>query len=151
VDVEGLMYSIIKKGNHKVVDGENTGVTDRHGALDGSPDKFRPSCAESSALNQLAKKIQRENKGMNDQQVRAEMKSRFTNGGYTMETYEGDRADYEGGRRIVVNPCEKCAAMIKDQDIAGSVKAANKQDGPKRKPEPWNGKSTYKPAKKAWL
>jgi RHS repeat-associated protein len=144
VDVEGLMYSAIKDGSgNPVAEGNNLGtgggVTNWDPAM-GNRD-YRPSCSESTALNNLAGTIRNENPGMSDEGVRAEMGRRFTEDGYQMETYEGTKERKEG----LANPCKCCGAMIQDLGIADGTMAANdpRKKGAKNKPGPWNQTSYW--------
>lgn len=75
--------------------------------------------------------------------MRAEIKRRFTEEGYTMETYEGTK-DRKAG---LANPCSCCGTMIKDKDLglAQGAMAPNdpQKKGEKNKPGTWNQKSLW--------
>lgn len=130
VDVEGLMYSIIRKNGVFVTDGESGGKLpfgtqmNRDDAWD---TKYPQGCAEKAALRSLG--------------TPADAKSKFTGEGYTIETHNGSRKDYndalaEGRHNDILksrmNPCPKCSAMLSGNgglDIAGSVYATNEHQG----------------------
>ncbi|WP_438020292.1 RHS repeat-associated core domain-containing protein [Sorangium sp. So ce315] len=148
VDPDGLMYSVIRDRNGRpVTDGENLGagggVTDMDPALRNRG--FRDSCAETTALNNLTRQVRAGNPRMNDEQVRAEVQRRFTEEGYTMETYEGNREDFQNRSRRAneaarVDPCQYCAGMIENLGIAGGVVGATNDPRTGR----WDGRTTYR-------
>ncbi|KYG04963.1 hypothetical protein BE21_43675 [Sorangium cellulosum] len=148
VDPDGLMYSVIRdRSGRPVTDGENLGagggVTDMDPALRNRG--FRDSCAETTALNNLTRQVRAGNPRMNDEQVRAEVRRRFTEEGYTMETYEGNREDFQNRSRRAneaarVDPCQYCAGMIENLGIAGGVVGATNDPRTGR----WDGRTTYR-------
>lgn len=146
VDVEGLMYSVIKDGKGKPVTdghhlGDGGGVREWDSALENRG--YRASCSESTAVNNLARKIRDENPDLDDKDIRAEIKRRFTEEGYTMETYEGTKDRKEG----LANPCSYCGDLINDKELglAQGTMAANdpRKKGKKNKPGKWNQTSFW--------
>ncbi|WP_437659352.1 RHS repeat-associated core domain-containing protein [Sorangium sp. So ce1182] len=148
VDPDGLMYTVIRDGNGRVVtDGENLGagggVTDMDSALRNRG--YRDSCAETTALNNLTRQVRAGNPRATDDQVRAEVRRRFAEEGYTMETYDGNRENFQnrsrrGNEEARVDPCPYCAAMINDLGIAGGVVGATND----RRTGRWDGRTTYR-------
>lgn len=112
VDVEGLMYSVIrdKNGNivrdskGKAIDGVSGTPFTPHAAVgEGKP------CSERIALSRLAHTL-------GEGATAADVAAKFNNDGYTMETYQGDK---EGGTRA--NPCDICAKMISEIGIETGI------------------------------
>ncbi|HHH29694.1 MAG TPA: RHS repeat-associated core domain-containing protein [Polyangiaceae bacterium] len=142
VDVEGLMFSVIKDGNgnvvargHNLAEGGGVAQGSEHAAVPG-----RSSCAETTALTNLAN-------GIGPGTTSADIARLFNEKGYTIETYEGNERDYDRGVRIPANPCSGCAAMFNDMGIEpGQVQG----HAPRRKNRlrPWDGHSTYEPTSK---
>ncbi|CAN98052.1 MULTISPECIES: RHS repeat-associated core domain-containing protein [Sorangium] len=137
VDVEGLMYSIIKdRAGNIVADGhsQDTGrpLPASHSAVpNGKP------CAERSALTNLAHRL-------GPGATKADVARMFQEEGYTLETYEGNADDYKRNRRVAANPCPVCKEMLKDMGIPHTSVQGH---SPKNltKTGPWNGESTYNP------
>lgn len=134
IDVEGLMYSVIKDGSGKVVaEGHNLA----EGGGVGSPQFGRGSCAETTALHDLMAK-----KGIG----KGDIAKLFNEEGYTIETYEGRK----GSQRFAANPCPQCAAMFHDElGIKKGVMAHNQK--PNETVKPWDGSSTYRPMSRGKL
>ncbi|XXT18549.1 RHS repeat-associated core domain-containing protein [Sorangium sp. So ce429] len=138
VDVEGLMYSVIKdRAGNIVADGhnQNTGrpLPASHSAVpDGKP------CAERSALTNLAHRL-------GPGATKADIAKLFQEEGYTLETYEGNADNYKRGKRVAANPCPVCKAMLKEMGIPHTSVQGHPPTRP-GKAAPWNGESTYNPA-----
>jgi RHS repeat-associated protein len=153
VDPDGLMYSVIRDRNGRIVtDAENLGagggVTNMDPALRNRG--FRDSCAETGAVNNLSRQIRAGNPGMSDEQVRAEVRRRFADEGYTIETFEGNREDFTKRSRreneaARVDPCPYCAAMINNLGIGGGVIGATNDRNTGR----WDGRTTYRAQRKS--
>lgn len=138
VDVEGLMYTVIKDAQGNVVADGHSQDTHRpmpapHSAVPGG----KP-CAERNALTSFANTL-----GPNATQ--ADVAKHFQEKGYKIETYEGNADDYRRGKRVAANPCSVCKQMFSDMGIPAS---AIQGHSPKnlQKVGPWNGESTYNPA-----
>jgi RHS repeat-associated protein len=143
VDVDGLIYSIIKAGKKIVATGHNLteggGVGDegprlvpRHSAI---PSDASESCAETTALTRLAHQ-------MGPQTKKEDIAKRFNEDGYTIETYEGNENDYEHGIRVGANPCSACKQMFGDIEIVKGI-IGHAPDNPK-KIRPLDRKAKYK-------
>jgi RHS repeat-associated protein len=139
VDVEGLMFTVIKDASGKVVAsghnaGENKPMPAPHSAVPGG----KP-CAERSALTDLANK-------MGPGTTQADIAKKFKDDGYKMETYEGNDQDYKRGKHVAANPCETCKKMLKD--VMGIPPSSVQGHSPTNlnKVKPWDGHSTYNPA-----
>ncbi|WP_434044354.1 MULTISPECIES: RHS repeat-associated core domain-containing protein [Sorangium] len=137
VDVEGLMYSIIKDREGNIVADGHSQDTGRplpapHSAVpNGKP------CAERSALTNLANRL-------GPGATKADIATLFQEKGYTLETYEGNADDYKRRRRVAANPCPVCKEMLKEMGIPHTSVQGH---SPKNltKTGPWNGESTYNP------
>jgi RHS repeat-associated protein len=143
IDPEGLMFSVIKDRDGKVVAyghnlSEGGGVKDEdmHPALKQAG--ARGSCSETTALNGLANQL-----GPNAS--KEDVAKHFNEQGYTMETYEGNKSDYDKGVKLGANPCSACGKMLSDGlGINKGVMAPNRSKD-KRKMKPWDGASGYTP------
>jgi RHS repeat-associated protein len=138
VDVEGLMYSIIRDRDGNVVaEGQSAGATPPGtSTTQDAWNQYPQGCAEKDALRKLG--------------TPADASRKFAQEGYTIETYEGNKRDYENASnrerlRMRANPCDKCAAMFHDLGIAGQVRAPNENQGTTRGrlTDRWNGTATY--------
>ncbi|WP_420829750.1 RHS repeat domain-containing protein [Polyangium aurulentum] len=138
VDVEGLMYSIIRdRHGNVVVDGESAAKKPPGTSTPKTEwDEFPQGCAEKDALRKLG--------------TMADARKKFAEEGYTIETYEGSREDYNRASkkerlRNRVNPCDFCASMLRDDRIAAQVRAPNENQGKTRGriEDEWNGAATY--------
>ena len=144
VDVEGLMFSIIKDGDGNVVatghnQKEHGGVGDSaHSAVPG-----RGSCAETTALNNLAT-------DMGPATTKEDIAQKFNEDGFTIETYEGNEGDYDSGVRIPANPCKHCKKMFGAMGINSDQVRGHKQ-GNKSRSTTWNGKAVYEPIGKGTM
>ncbi|NUP12223.1 MAG: RHS repeat-associated core domain-containing protein [Polyangiaceae bacterium] len=136
VDPYGLMFTIIRcaRTGRVLHSGENLaaggGTTDINPALPGA----RASCSETAALNGMANSMTG-----TPEQRRAEIARRFNEGEVTMETFEGNREDFEkstarqnDARRQ--NPCPQCSAMLQSMGIQNGVVGVNPRNG---KPGNW--------------
>jgi len=110
IDADGLMYSVIKgpPPENEIFEGV-AGDTKYlpHDAVQNGKDK---TCAEKVALSKLAHSL-----GPNA--TKEDIAKQFNEVGYTMETYEGNKA---GGARA--NPCSFCADMITGMGITKGIK-----------------------------
>ncbi|MFO0758009.1 MAG: RHS repeat-associated core domain-containing protein [Byssovorax sp.] len=150
IDVEGLisMLAIIKDGNgNPVATGTNA---DPRAAT--KPFNTGKPCAEVAALNSLAGQ-------MGAGTTTADVRKKFTQEGYTMETYSvpGDTSkaqkDAMAGRlpkgAAGVCPCGRCGAMIKgnpqngEPSIQSQVLANNNPVPGRGKMRPWNGSTLF--------
>ncbi|WP_437600542.1 RHS repeat-associated core domain-containing protein [Sorangium sp. So ce590] len=137
VDVEGLMYSVIKdRAGNIVADGHNQDTGRPLPAPHSAVPSGKP-CAERSALTNLAHRL-----GPNT--TKADIAKLFQEQGYTLETYEGNADNYKRKLRIAANPCSACKAMLQEMGIPH---ASIQGHSPKNltKTGPWNGESTYNP------
>jgi RHS repeat-associated protein len=145
VDVEGLMFSVIKdKDGNVVAKGHNL----KEGGGVGTPNAAVPgrsSCAETTALTNLAN-------SMGPGTTKEDVAKKFNEEGHTIETYEGNEEDYNRGVRIPANPCEGCKAMFGPEGLGinpEQVKGHKPRN--KSKAGPWNGHSTYEPTSKGQM
>ncbi|WP_437754826.1 RHS repeat-associated core domain-containing protein [Sorangium sp. So ce1389] len=138
VDVEGLMYSIIRDREGNIVADGHSQDTGRplpapHSAVpNGKP------CAERSALTNLAHRL-------GPRATTADVARHFQEQGYTMETYEGNADDYRRNRRVAANPCPVCREMLQGMGIPHTSIQGHSPTNLTRT-GPWNGESTYNPA-----
>lgn len=135
VDVEGLMYSVIKdRAGNIVADGHNQG-TGRPFPVPHSAVPHGKSCAERAALTNLAHRL-------GPGATKADIAKLFQEGGYTMETYEGTVDDYKANYRIAANPCAACKEMLREMRIPHTSIQGHSPKNLTRT-GPWNGESTY--------
>jgi RHS repeat-associated protein len=137
VDVEGLMYSIIRDANgNPVVDGSSAGGARGGTQKDDDPNwrQYPQGCAEKDALSKLGSP--------------ADAKAAFGKG-YTIETYDMTKAEYEKASkadrlRARRNPCPNCARMLTEMGLAGQTYAPNENQGTTKGSlkDPWNGTAT---------
>jgi RHS repeat-associated protein len=149
IDPEGLMFSVIKDASgkpvffgHNLSEGGGVGDDAMHPALRAAG--ARGSCSETTALNGLANSL-----GPNA--TKEDIAKHFNEQGYTMETYEGNKADYDKGVKIGANPCSACGKMLNEGlGITQGVMAPNTSRD-KGKMKPWDGSSQYTPVSKAQM
>lgn len=141
VDVEGLMYSVIKdRAGHIVADGHSQDTRRPRPASHSAVPHGKP-CAERSALTNLAHRL-------GPTATKADIAKLFQEEGYTLETYEGNADNYKRNLRVVANPCPACKEMLKEMGIPHASVQGHSPSKP-GKPSPWNGESTYNPATRA--
>jgi RHS repeat-associated protein len=122
IDADGLMYSVIKgpppeckvmaEGYHNTSYAPNAAVPTE-----------RPSCSEAAALTKLAN-------SMGPGTTKEDVAKKFNEGGYTMETYNGN-----GPGKSRANPCPKCRKMIEDIGIEKGI--IGHKEGDNEKPVDW--------------
>ena len=151
VDPDGLMpFSIIRRPDGSVVStGENARYGDGVSASDAGhiSSEASTSCAETAALHDMVGHL-------DPSERRAEVQRLFNEEGYTIETFDGNRGDYQhqNPNSVPMNPCPRCARMFNDLGIQDQVRAPNRRRGrtrtgsdpnfPREVRGTWNGSST---------
>jgi RHS repeat-associated protein len=136
IDADGLMYSVIKgpPPKNEIFEGVSGTPYDKHDAVQNAvPGLKDKSCSERIALSKLAH-------SMGPNATKEDVAKKFNEGGYKMETFEGDRP---GSHRA--NPCPTCKTLIEGMGITKGI--VGHKPGKPEKAVDWfeAGKPAYEP------